>query len=37
MTNCWIIYNGSLISEKFVDQANLMVEAVKNIMWNLLY
>ncbi|SOC02586.1 SSU ribosomal protein S6P modification protein [Ureibacillus xyleni] len=29
MTNCWIIYNGSLISEKFVDQANLMAEAVK--------
>lgn len=29
MTNCWIIYNGSLVSDKFVDQANLMAEAVK--------
>lgn len=29
MTSCWIIYNGSLVSEKFIDQANLMAEAVK--------
>ena len=28
MKSCWIIYNGSLINEKFVDQANLMAEAV---------
>lgn len=27
MTTCWIIYNGSLTSDKFVDQANLMAEA----------
>ncbi len=29
MTSCWIIYNGGLKSEKFVDQANLMAEAAK--------
>lgn len=28
MKSCWIIYNGSLVNEKFVDQANLMAEAV---------
>lgn len=28
MKTCWIIYNGSLVSEKFIDQANLMAEAV---------
>lgn len=28
MKTCWIIYNGSLINEKFIDQANLMAEAV---------
>lgn len=30
MTTCWIIYNGSLTSEKFVDQANLMAEAAES-------
>ncbi|MEK4426404.1 ATP-grasp domain-containing protein [Solibacillus sp. FSL K6-1523] len=29
MTSCWIIYNGSLVNDKFVDQANLMAEAVR--------
>jgi len=29
MTSCWIIYNGSLTSDKFVDQANLMAEAAQ--------
>lgn len=29
MTNCWIIYNGSITWDKFIDQANLMAEAVK--------
>lgn len=29
MTSCWIIYNGSLVSDKFVDQANLMAEAAQ--------
>lgn len=29
-TTCWIIYNGSLTSEKFVDQANLMAEAAES-------
>lgn len=29
MTKCWIIYNGSLIIDKFQDQAILMEEAVK--------
>ncbi|MER1985993.1 MAG: RimK family alpha-L-glutamate ligase [Solibacillus sp.] len=28
MKTCWIIYNGSLVNEKFIDQANLMAEAV---------
>ncbi|GEK34401.1 ATP-grasp domain-containing protein [Kurthia sibirica] len=27
MKKCWIIYNGSLISDKFLDQARLMAEA----------
>lgn len=27
MALCWVIYNGSLISEKFVDQAELVAEA----------
>lgn len=30
MTSCWIIYNGSLTSDKFVDQANLMAEAAEH-------
>lgn len=30
MTTCWIIYNGSLTSDKFVDQANLMAEAAES-------
>ncbi|WP_033542314.1 ATP-grasp domain-containing protein [Planococcus sp. CAU13] len=29
MALCWIIYNGSLISEKFVDQAELVAEAAE--------
>ena len=29
MTSCWIIYNGSLVIDKFEDQANLMAEAVR--------
>lgn len=27
MLSCWVIYNGSLISDKFKDQAELLVEA----------
>lgn len=30
MKKCWIIYNGSLISDKFVDQARLMAQACEN-------
>lgn len=30
MTTCWIIYNGSLTSDKFIDQANLMAEAAEH-------
>ena len=30
MTTCWIIYNGSLTSDKFIDQANLMAEAAES-------
>lgn len=30
MKKCWIIYNGSLISDKFLDQARLMAEACNN-------
>lgn len=29
MALCWVIYNGSLISEKFVDQAELVAEAAR--------
>ncbi|TWT08350.1 RimK family alpha-L-glutamate ligase [Planococcus sp. CPCC 101016] len=27
MTSCWVIYNGSLVSDKFADQARLVAEA----------
>ena len=27
MTTCWVIYNGSLISDKFADQAHLVADA----------
>lgn len=30
MKKCWIIYNGSLVSDKFLDQARLMAEACEN-------
>lgn len=30
MKKCWIIYNGSLVSDKFLDQARLMAEACHN-------
>lgn len=30
MTSCWIIYNGSLTSDKFVDQAHLMAQAAEH-------
>lgn len=30
MKTCWIIYNGSLVSDKFLDQARLMAEACQN-------
>lgn len=30
MKKCWIIYNGSLVSDKFLDQARLMAEACQN-------
>ena len=29
MKSCWVIYNGSLISDKFADQARLVAEAVE--------
>ncbi|ANU16926.1 alpha-L-glutamate ligase [Planococcus maritimus] len=29
MLSCWVIYNGSLVSDKFQDQAQLMAEAAK--------
>lgn len=29
MTTCWVIYNGSLTSDKFADQARLVAEAAK--------
>lgn len=29
MTTCWIIYNGGMTWDKFIDQANLMAEAVQ--------
>lgn len=30
MTTCWVIYNGSLTSDKFSDQAELIAEAARN-------
>ncbi|WP_203339761.1 ATP-grasp domain-containing protein [Planococcus beijingensis] len=29
MTSCWVIYNGSLVSDKFADQARLVAEAAE--------
>ena len=29
MQSCWVIYNGSLTSDKFKDQAELMKEAAE--------
>ena len=29
MTTCWVIYNGSLLSDKFADQARLVAEAAE--------
>ncbi|RNF40923.1 ATP-grasp domain-containing protein [Planococcus salinus] len=29
MTSCWVIYNGSLTSDKFADQAHLVAEAAE--------
>ncbi|ANU23609.1 ATP-grasp domain-containing protein [Planococcus donghaensis] len=29
MTSCWVIYNGSLVSDKFADQASLVAEAAQ--------
>lgn len=29
MTTCWVIYNGSLTSDKFLDQATLIAEAAE--------
>ena len=29
MNSCWIIYNGSLVSDKFADQARLFAEAAR--------
>ena len=29
MTTCWVIYNGSLVSDKFADQAHLVAEAAE--------
>ncbi|WKA59996.1 RimK family alpha-L-glutamate ligase [Planococcus shenhongbingii] len=29
MTTCWVIYNGSLVSDKFADQARLVAEAAE--------
>lgn len=31
MKTCWIIYNGSLINDKFLDQARLMAEAARQL------
>lgn len=31
MKTCWIIYNGSLINDKFLDQARLMAEAAQQL------
>ncbi|MDN3449165.1 RimK family alpha-L-glutamate ligase [Planococcus sp. APC 3906] len=29
MTTCWVIYNGSLVSDKFADQARLVADAAQ--------
>lgn len=29
MTRCWVIYNGSLVSDKFADQARLVADAAE--------
>lgn len=29
MTTCWVIYNGSLVSDKFADQARLVADAAE--------
>ncbi len=29
MTSCWVIYNGSLVSDKFADQARLVADAAE--------
>lgn len=29
MTSCWVIYNGSLVSDKFADQARLVADAAQ--------
>ncbi|MFJ8262318.1 RimK family alpha-L-glutamate ligase [Rummeliibacillus sp. NPDC094406] len=31
MKTCWIIYNGSLVNDKFLDQARLMAEAAQQL------
>lgn len=31
MKTCWIIYNGSLVNDKFLDQARLMAEACEQL------
>ncbi|MGX9135432.1 ATP-grasp domain-containing protein [Rummeliibacillus sp. JY-2-4R] len=31
MKTCWIIYNGSLVNDKFLDQARLMAEAAREL------
>ena len=31
MKTCWIIYNGSLVNDKFLDQAGLMAEACEQL------
>ncbi len=31
MKICWIIYNGSLVNDKFLDQARLMAEAAEHL------
>lgn len=38
MKSCWVIYNGSLISDKFADQAHLVAEAaeragIRTVIW----
>ena len=32
MTTCWVIYNGSLVSDKFADQAHLVAEAAERLL-----